>query len=284
MKRHSIAKKNTLATAALSLLGLALIPALACADQIADIRKSGELVCGVLGTDEPMSFVDPKSRSIVGYDVDLCGAIARKLGVTPKIKQLSVAARIPELQQGRVDILAASLTRNKEREAVIDFSLATFVTGQRVMIRRDSGITRVAQLAGKRVVTVKGGTQEPNMRKAVPSVVMVTFETAPQAFVALQQRKADGFVNDEVSLLDAYGKLGAAQKDYLLLTESISTEVLAIGLRKNEPALKTLIDAVLADLEKSGEAEKLFLKWFGPGTRLNYDKRHFKIGAEGLTP
>ena len=252
------------------------------ADQIADIRKNGELVCGVLGTDEPLSFVDPKTRAIIGYDVDLCGAIASKLNVKPQIRQLSVAARIPELQQGRVDILAASLTHNKEREAVIAFSLSTFVTGQRVMVRRDSGINQVAQLAGKRVVTVKGGTQEPNMRKAVPTVQMVTFETAPQAFVALQQRKAVGFVNDEVSLLDAYGKLGAAQKDYVVLPENISIEVLGLGLRKNEAALKALVDETLRELEKSGAAEKLFFKWFGPGTRLNYQKRTFKIESDRI--
>lgn len=249
------------------------------ADQLADIKKKGELVCGVLGTDEPNSFIDPKTRTIVGYDVDLCHAVARKIGVKPSIRQLSVAARIPELQQGRVDILAATLTRTKEREQVIDFSYHTFVTGQKVMVRRDSQITRLEQLAGKKVVTVKGGTQEPNMRRAVPTVQMVTFETAPQAFVALQQRKAAGFVNDEISLLDAYGKLGPAQKDYLVLPQSISTEEIALGVRKNETALLEAVNATLLDLERGGEAEKLFFKWFGPGTRLGYTKRTFKFEA-----
>ncbi len=99
--------KNRLAVLA-SLLWVSLAPALAQADQLADIRKTGELVCGVLGTDEPESFVDPKTRKIIGYDVDLCAAMAHKIGVNPEVKQLSVAARIPELLQARVDILAAS--------------------------------------------------------------------------------------------------------------------------------------------------------------------------------
>ena len=252
------------------------------ADQLADIRKKQSLVCGVLGTDEPNSFIDPKTRKIVGYEVDLCEAVAKKIGVPTQIKQLSVAARIPELQQGRVDILAATLTHTKEREAVVDFSLNTFVTGQRVMVRRDSGIAKLSQLAGKKVVTVKGGTQEPNLRKVVPSVEVVTFETAPQAFVALQQRKAAGFVNDEVSLLDAFGKLGPAQKDYVILPESISTEAIALGLRKNEPALKTLVNETLGELEKSGQAQQLFLKWFGPGTRLNFPRREFKLDSDRI--
>jgi polar amino acid transport system substrate-binding protein len=259
-----------------------MLAPLAHADQLADIRKKGELICGVLGTDEPMSFVDPATRKLIGYDVDLCGAVARQIGVTPIIRQISVAARIPELQQGHIDLLAASLTHTHEREQVIDFSLTTFVTGQRVMVRRDSGITTLAQLAGKRVVTVKGGTQEPNTRKAIPGVEVVTFETSPAALVALQQHKAAGFVNDEMSLVDAYAKLGPAQKDYVMLSQSISTEPLALGLRKGEPGLKAAVDGALRDLEASGGAEKLYLKWFGPGTRSNSPKRLFKIDSDRI--
>ena len=250
------------------------------ADQLADIKHKGELVCGVLATDEPMSFVDPATRTIVGYEVDLCQAVARRIGVTAIVKQIAVGARIPELQQGRVDILAASLTHTREREAVIAFSLTIFVTGQRVMVRRDSSITALAQLAGKRVVTVKGGTQEPNIRRAVPTVEVITFETAPQALVALQQHKAAGFVNDEMSLLDAYAKLGPAQRDYVILPQSVSVEPLALGLRKGEPALKAVVDGALRDLEASGEAQKLFLEWFGPGTRLQYPPRSFRIESD----
>lgn len=250
------------------------------ADQLDDIKKKGELVVGVLGTDEPNSFIDPKTREIIGYEVDLAQAVAKKLGVKLKLKQLAVAARIPELQQGHVDILAASLTHNKEREAVIDFSLTTFVTGQRVLVKKDSGIKNVAELAGKKVVTVKGGTQEPNIRKAVGAVDVVTFETAPQAFQALQQGKGVGFVNDEISLIDQHGKLGAAQAQYVILPQNISIEPLALGLRKGETKLKAVVDDTLRELEKSGDAQKLFVKWYGPETRLKFQTRSFKIESD----
>lgn len=265
------------AAAALTLLGAA-----AHADQLDDIRKRGEIVFGVLGTDEPNSFVDPKTREVVGYEVDIAKAIAAKIGVKPVFKQLAVAARIPELQQGRVDILAASLTHNKERESQVDFSLTTFVTGQKVLVKTASGIKDVPDLAGKKVLTVKGGTQEPNIRKAVPSVDVVTFETTQQAFLALQQGKGVGYVNDEASLVNDYAKLGPAKKDYTILPTSISVEPLALGLRKNEPALKKVVDGALAELEKSGQAEKLFLKWYGPTTRLQFDKRSFRIDSDQI--
>jgi polar amino acid transport system substrate-binding protein len=267
----------------LAMVSIALvIGASARADQLADIKKKGEIVIGVLGTDEPNSFVDPKTRDVVGYEVDLGEAIAKKLGVKAMYKQLAVAARIPELQQGRVDILAASLTHDKEREALIDFSLTTFVTGQTVLVKKDSGITQLSQLSGKKVLTVKGGTQEPNIRKAVPGVDVVTFETTQQAFLALQQGKGAGYVNDEASLIDDYAKLGAASKDYVILGQSISTEALALGLKKGEPGLKAVVDDVLRELEKSGEADKLFVKWYGPSTRLKFEKREFKFASDKI--
>jgi polar amino acid transport system substrate-binding protein len=252
------------------------------ADQLADIKKKGEIVVGVLGTDEPNSFVDPKTRELVGYEVDLANAIARKIGVKATFKQIAVAARIPELQQGRVDLLAASLTHNKEREAQIDFSLTTFVTGQKVMVKASSGIADVPQLAGRKVLTVKGGTQEENVRKAVPTVDVVTFETTQQAFQALQQGKGAGYVNDEATLVNDMAKLGPAKKDYRILPTNLSTEPLALGLRKNEPALKKVVDDTLAELEKSGEADKIFMKWYGPATKLQFDKRSFKIDSDKI--
>ena len=265
-----------------SILATTLLPAPARADQLADIKKKGEMVFGVLGTDEPNSFVDPKTRELVGYEVDIAQAIAKKLGVKPVFKQLAVAARIPELQQGRVDVLAASLTHNKEREAQIDFSLTTFVTGQKVMVKTASGIKDVPELAGKKVLTVKGGTQEPNLRKAVPNVDVVTFETSQQAFLALQQGKGAGYVNDESSLVNDHAKLGPAKKDYTILPTNLSVEPLALGLKKGETALKTAVDGVLREMESSGDAQKLFDKWYGPSSKLQFDKRSFKIDSDKI--
>lgn len=263
-------------------LAAPLAASLAHADQLADIKQKGQIVFGVLGTDEPNSFIEPKSRQLVGYEIDIANAVAKKLGVKAVFKQISVAARIPELQQGHVDILAASLTHNKERESQIDFGLTHFVTGSKVMVRAGSGITTLPQLAGKKVLTVRGGTQETNVRAAVPNVEVVTFENTQQAFQALRQGKGVAYVNDESSLLSDYGKLGPAAKGFTILPTSIGVEPLALGLRKGEKGLKTAVDATLRELESNGAAEQLFNKWYGPGTRTNIAKRNFKISTDKI--
>ena len=264
---------------AIALIGVFTVT-FARADQLADVKRKGELVVGVLGTDEPNSFIDPATREFIGYEVDLAREVARKIGVRPVFKQVSVAARIPELQQGLVDLLAASLTHNREREGQVDFGLTHLVTGQKVLVRKASGVRNVSELGGKRVVTVKGGTQGPNLLKAVPNAEVITFESSQQAFQALRQGKAVGYINDEVSLLADISKLGAARDDYLLLPQNLSVEPLAFGIRKGETTLKAITDDTLRGLEKSGEANRIFLKWYGPGTRLNYPKRDFHIESD----
>jgi len=252
------------------------------ADQLSDIKKKGEIVIGVLGIDEPNSFIDPKTREFIGYEIDLAKAIAAKIGVKPVFKQIAVAARIPELQQGGVDLLAASLTHNKEREAQVDFSLTTVVTGQKALVKKSSGIKDVPDLAGKKVVTVKGGTQEPNTKKAVPTAEVVTFENTQQAFQALQQGKGVAFVNDEASLIAEHAKLGDKAKDYVILPQNLSVEPLAFGIKKGEATLKAAVDDTLRGLEKSGAAEKTFLQWYGPNTNLKFPKRSFKIDSDKI--
>ena len=253
------------------------------ADQLADIQKKGEIVVGVLGTDEPNSFIEPKTRELVGYDVDLGKAVAQKIGVKPVFKQLTVAARIPELQQGHVDLLAASLAHTKEREAQLEFSITTFVTGQTVLVKKSSGINDVPDLAGKRIVTVKGGTQEPNTKKAVPTATVITFDTAPQAFMALQQGKGAAFVNDDKSVVRALVQLGDQGKDYKILPSNLSVEPLALGIKKGETALKQAVDSALRELEASGKAEALYEQWYGQQSPLKMRKRNFKFDSDKVT-
>ncbi|MDV9033038.1 ABC transporter substrate-binding protein [Pseudomonas sp. RAC1] len=253
------------------------------ADQVSDIKSKGEMVCGVLGTDEPFSFIaDPSSRQIVGYDIDLCQAVAEKMGVKPVLKQLAVSARIPELQQGRVDLLAATLTHTKEREDLIDFSMSTYLSSAKVLTKRSSGISHIGDLAGKRVLTVKGTTMEQNIRNAVPDAQIVSFDTTPQALLALKQGKGVAMVNDESSLLKSQASLGDQANEFVILPEKLSTEYIALGVRKNEPAFLDLVNSVLVDLEKSGQADQLFMKWFGPNSKMKYVSRPFKIESSSI--
>jgi len=84
------------------------------------------------------------------------------------------------------------------------------------------------------------------------------------------------------ALISDYAELGAAGKVYAILPTNVSVEPLALGIRKGEEGVKTAVDATLRALEKSGEAEMIFLKWYGPGTTANFDKRSFKFETDEI--
>lgn len=85
------------------------------ADQLQDIMQRKELRCGTFADVPPFAAPDTKTREMVGFDVDLCTAIAKSLGVTAKITPLSVDARVPEVKLGHVDITVANLAYTQSR-------------------------------------------------------------------------------------------------------------------------------------------------------------------------
>ena len=98
------------------------VPAAARADRLEEIQARGSLICATLASNEPLGFADPQSGQIVGFDVDMCSAIAAKLGVKMRQRSLTVEARLPALMQGDVDIVSAALGYTHERARQIDFT------------------------------------------------------------------------------------------------------------------------------------------------------------------
>jgi len=265
----------------ISILGLAAILAGAAtagnADQLVDIKARGKLICGTLGTAEPFSFQHPQTRQIVGYDVDICQKVADSLGVALELKPIAVEARIPELIQGRVDILAANLGYTPERAQQIDFSYSYFVSQQKLMATKESGITTLDQLAGKKVTAIKGSTSEQGVRRLIPTAETVTFQDTSSAYLALVQDKVDAFCASELSLVKLRQQ-SQAKTPMVVIEKSLFVEPWGLGLRKNETAFKDHVNSVLANLAGTGEFDKVFSKWLGEGTLFNI-KRDFAIEA-----
>jgi polar amino acid transport system substrate-binding protein len=249
------------------------------ADQLADVKSKGVLVCGVVGTLEPFAYQDASTREVVGYDVDYCRAVAKQLGVKAELKVVSLEARIPELTQSRVDILAAVLGYNPTRAEQIAFSKAYFVSNQSIAAKKGTFKQR-DDLAGKRVATIKGSSNIPLTQKVLPTVQMVSYDDAPSAFTALVQGKVDGYVLSESLMrrfISRLGDDGAIE----VLAPPVGRESWGLGIRKGEAAFEKAVDDALDAMEKSGEAQQIFDKWLGANTiyKMRRDFKAEKIGG-----
>lgn len=270
-------KLKFLSTAAPLAVSL-LLSGVAQADVLDDIKARGTLVCGTLGTSEPFSFQDTQTREITGYEVDLCKKIAEHLGVKLEVKMIAVAARLPELAAGRVDVVAANLGWTPERAQQIDYSYQHYVTPQKIMVRRDDAdkFKAPADLANQRVSAVAGSSSEAGAKKLIPGVTTVTFKDPPSSFVALQQKKVAGFVGTELMLMKFKQESENSPVKVDILAEPLFVEPWGVGVRKGEKALQDQVNQVLVNLDQSGELQTIYDRWFGPDTKFPAE-RQFKV-------
>jgi polar amino acid transport system substrate-binding protein len=252
-----------------------LCGALLAADTLETVKKKGVLVAGVKDSTPGFGFVDEKTRQIIGYDVDFVAAIANKLGVKLELKPVTSASRMPQLIEGNIDIIAATMTATPERAKQIDFSLTYFFTGQKFIVKKGT-VKSLADLNGKRIGTAKGSTSEQNAAKALPKATILSFDDYPQALLALQQGKVFAATTDESILATLLGN--APNKDqYEIPDIQISDEPYGLGMRKGDKNFVDFVNKTLLEMEKSGEAKKIFDKWFGPNATIALKRGSFKM-------
>ncbi len=106
------------------------------------------------------------------------------------------------LVSGQIDIAVANTSATLERAKSVDFSIPYNRAGLRIIVQKDAGITKMEDLAGKKIVVGRGSTGETFIQKAAPQAELVYTDTfAPEGVLLLQQKRVDAAIEDS-SLLD----------------------------------------------------------------------------------
>jgi len=237
----------------------------AAADKLADIKARGRLLVGVTESSPPFSFRDD-GKGIVGYDVDLAERVAKSLGIATEKIAIINAERIAALQQDRVDLVAVGMTRSKGRAKEIDFSYAYLDSPHMVLVRSDSAIAYVGDLAGRKLALVRSASVDAELKAAVPTMQIVLFDDYNGAFAALADKRVDGFLADKMLLL-WFAQQSGHTADFTLMGDYQLPRTAGFALKKNEPGFRDFVNQTLLKLEASGEAAKIYDAWFAPVPR-----------------
>ena len=232
------------------------------AGKIEDVKAKGVLVCGVKDSVNLFGFVDPDTKELVGFDVDICKYIADKLGVKTEFKVVTSKNRIPMLAQGSVDLLAATMTHKFSRDEQIDFSITYFMDGQKLLVEKGSGIMSTDDLANKKVGTVKGSTSEKNIKAAQPKAQVISYDEYPQAFMALKQGKVKAVTTDSGILAGLKAGDDNPEK-WEIVGAFFSSEPYGLGVPQNDSAFRDFVNKSLNEMWLDGTYQKLFKKWMG---------------------
>ncbi len=243
----------------------------AMADTLAKVKSSGVFTVGHRDASIPFSYYDDKQQPI-GYSMDLCmkvvDAVKKELNM-PKLEvkyQLVTSAnRIPLLANGTVDIECGSTTNNAERQQQVSYLPTTFVTANRIVYKKGSGIKKLADLKGKTLVSTAGttnikGVTQINADKNL-GVNIVSANGHAESFLMVETGRAAAFAMDDI-LLAGLVASSKSPADFEISDEALSVEPYGIMVRKDDPKFKKVADAAIVSLMKSGEINKIYQKWF----------------------
>ncbi len=235
------------------------------------IASSSVISLGHRESSIPFSYYDDK-QNVVGYSQEFAlkvvDAVKQKLNMPDlKVKLTPVTSqnRILLVQNGTIDLECGSTTNNAERQQQVAFSNTIFVIGTRLMAKKDSGVKDWADLKGKTVVTTAGTTSERLLRKMNQDKNMgmniISAKDHGESFLTLSTGRAAAFMMDDALLAGERAKSNTPN-DFVIVGAPQSHEAYGCMLRKNDPEFKKVVDDAIAKLETSGDADKIYKKWF----------------------
>jgi glutamate/aspartate transport system substrate-binding protein len=235
------------------------------------IKDSGTITMGVRDSSIPFSYLDDKQQYI-GYSIDICNKIAtavqKELGMVEmkrNYQPVTSATRIPLMANGTIDLECGSTTNNTERQKQVAFAPTTFVTANRILYKKGSGIKVLADLKGKTIVSTAGTSniKQITILNTDQNLGMniLSAKDHAEAFLMVDTDRAAAFAMDDV-LLASLAATSKTPNAFEISKEALSVEPYGIMERKDDPQFKKVVDAAVVSLMSSGELVQIYNKWF----------------------
>lgn len=246
--------------------------------QVADgalrrIQESKTLTIGFRESAAPFAFLDG-SQQPSGYSVELCRRVAGALAQALKVDEIRTRfvpvtpqTRIPLIANGTVDIECGTTVNSLARQQQVDFSYAVALSEGKLLVRKDSGIRDLPDLADKVIALAAGTTADRYVRAALEKrkikARILTVRDNGEGLLAVGSQRADAFVNDAV-LLGGVVRTAPDPARFEIVGTPLSFEQVAFMVGKNNSGLLTVVNGVIARLAQSGELQALYERMVSP--------------------
>ncbi len=238
------------------------------------IKERGSINMGHRESSVPFSYIGQDGEP-QGYSVDLCMKFIDAIKAELEMPNLEVnlvpvtsQTRIALMANGTIDLECGSTTNNLTRQKQVDYLSTTFITGTKIASKKGSGITEIEDLEGKTIALSLGTTNEKAIKRVAKekgiNIKTLMVKDHPQGWLAVESGRADAYASDDVLL---YGLISKAKNpdQFQVTGRFLSFDPYGIMVPQNDSLYRRIGTVTLADLMRSGEAHKIYDKWFNPG-------------------
>jgi glutamate/aspartate transport system substrate-binding protein len=238
------------------------------------IKERGQINMGHRESSVPFSYIGEDGKP-QGYSIDLCMKFIDAIKAEIEMPNLKInlvpvtsQTRIALMANGTIDLECGSTTNNLTRQKQVDYLPVTFITGTKIASKKGSGITEIEDLDGKTIALSLGTTNEKAIKRVAEekgiNIKYNMVKDHPQGWLAVETGRADAYASDDVLL---YGLISKSKNpdDYQVTGRFLSYDPYGIMVPQNDSLYRRLGTVTLADLMRSGEAHKIYDKWFNPG-------------------
>jgi cystine transport system substrate-binding protein len=227
---------------------------------LAAVQKAGVLTIGTEGTYRPFTYHDGGSGKLIGYDVEVAEAVAKKLGVKAKFQETQWDAIFAGLEAHRFDVIANQVSITPEREAKYEFSKPyTVSTGVIVTKSSNTAITSFGDLKG--VSVAQSLTSSFYTLAKQNGAEIQDVQGWAEAVANVKNGRVDATINDKLTWLD-FKKNGDAS-GLKVAAESTDTSKSAFAFAKGSGTLVKAVNKALDALRADGTLTKISEKYFG---------------------
>ncbi len=230
-------------------------------DQLARIQAAGEITIAMEGTWAPWTYHD-ESDELVGFDVEVGKAIAKKLGVEPVFVEGEWDGLLAGLEAGRYDIMVNGVEYTDERGKKYDFSEPYGYIRTAIMVKGDNTkIQSFEDLEGKTTANTISSTYAQLAESYGATATGV--DDLNQTMELLLQGRVDATLNAEVTFYDYLNVHPDADVKIAALTEDASHVCIPMRKGDDSATLKAAIDQAIAELREEGMLAEISVKYFG---------------------